>query len=348
MVPNTTIIGSGITGLLLAYDLQTYGMQALVIDKGHKPGGRLASKALNKELLIDSGSRWFQSPRLNRHSLVQKCLSEINAEKMDPARFSEHARHLLRHHSENEIWQLNTSFRSFSQKLAESSTVSQGLTLKKVEKAGTQWLMTLQPSNGLPCTTIETQNLVLTMPWPQVAELLNNSGLATQELIRQSSERIRYEPALVALLRLRTTQDYSQTPNFLTFSGDSVLQICHWGPLDDGSDEIWAYLECSPEFSKKQWDESPDTVLEAIKTTASNPFGLNAEVLDSIFHRWKYARIKPESECFPEPIIIQEQPLLLVAGEAFGVKPGHPAGIVSAQHSAKFASEFILQLTRNH
>lgn len=343
MAPITTIIGSGITGLLLANDLQTHGMQVMVIDKGHKPGGRLATKTLRNELLIDSGPRWFQSPCLLPHPLIQKCLNEINAEKMDPSRFSEHARHLLRHHPENEIWQLNTSFRRFSQKLAESCPVSQGLTLKKIEKTGMQWLMTLQPSNSQTYTTLETQNLVLTMPWPQVAELLNNSGLATQELIRQGSDRICYEPALVALLRLRTTQDYSQTPNFLTFSDDSVLQICHWESLDDGTAEIWAYLECSPEFSNKHWDESPETVLEAIKTSASNPFGLNAEVLDSIFHRWKYARIQTESECYPEPIVIQEYPLLMITGEAFGVKPGQSAGIVSAQHSARLASASILQ-----
>ena len=56
--PSVLIVGAGIAGIACAQALHRAGVSARVIDRGHKPGGRMASRTVNGRT-VDLGAAYF-------------------------------------------------------------------------------------------------------------------------------------------------------------------------------------------------------------------------------------------------------------------------------------------------
>ena len=86
------IVGAGLTGLTAAHHLQEAGVDAVVVDKGRTPGGRMATRRVG-EARFDHGAQHFsvRSPEFRSqvdgwatHGLVREWLS--SASIAEPAR----------------------------------------------------------------------------------------------------------------------------------------------------------------------------------------------------------------------------------------------------------------------
>jgi predicted NAD/FAD-dependent oxidoreductase len=67
-VGRVLIVGAGVAGLLAAHELRANGHDVLLVDKGHQPGGRLATRRVG-DATFDTGAQFLtvRDPRVAVH-----------------------------------------------------------------------------------------------------------------------------------------------------------------------------------------------------------------------------------------------------------------------------------------
>jgi renalase len=63
--PEVAIVGAGLSGLTCARQLATAGLFVNVFDKGRRPGGRMSTRGLDRDLSFDHGCQYFQLTHLD-------------------------------------------------------------------------------------------------------------------------------------------------------------------------------------------------------------------------------------------------------------------------------------------
>lgn len=304
---DVVVVGSGVCGLTIAHTLRERGQSVLLLDKGSRPGGRLASRPLGGLLLNASVANVISDDDEVMAEITRRTGATFtplaDRDGYESGRYSE--------------W-------SFSQPAGDiaatwaTGAVVQRTFITHVEVQPNGLFHVVPHGTGDP---IAAEHVVLTAPLPQSAEILRLGGVdVTPPLAAVSYERCD------VLLCVVVGPEASE--HFLDES--TVIDLIRLRHRDD-TGLVWLEL-----FANSQWSAlnayADANFTHALLLHELRRLYPGARVMNSELQRWRYANAR-----FTVPNFTfdaeQGAPGLIVAGDGFGIMREHPNGIERAVRS---------------
>jgi predicted NAD/FAD-dependent oxidoreductase len=300
MTTDVLVIGAGISGLLCATELQRAGLSVRVLDKGRGFGGRMATRRMAGGRL-DHGAQFFtvRDPRFQRY--VDEWL-EAGV-----------IREWFRHGEEDSNPEGYPRYCGVSgmtdapKHLAASLDVVREERITELSRDVDVWIATSASGR-----VFSAANLVITIPMPQAATLLETSGLNYAGTDEAALKQIRYSQGLATLAIL-------DGPSGLPEGGFKRLFTSPLSWIADNqtkgiSPDVSAVtIHSDAEFAKAHWD-SPDEIRGRLMLDAAEPY-LASAVVEFKCHRWGFTSpLNPWQENFYANPSLR----LVLAGDSFG------------------------------
>lgn len=293
------IVGAGATGLSLARLLSDEGRNVLVLDKSHRPGGRIATKSVGG-VSLDTAANSMDSTDPEVQALLSGWVKAQWTTRADSAGLQR--------------WNFHNSARDVAEMWAY------GL---KIQRSHITHLVTSDPDlvgvvrHGFG-DVIWGRTVVLTAPVPQSQAIIAYSDLVLDYELDQVSYRRRQ--VLLASLE-----------------GDGVDPDSHWStdiiesvrlrPHPEGLLGIEAFA--TENWSAATWDEDSTISQGRLLLELGLLLG-HARVVDTQVMRWRYALTE---QSYPEPFWRHpEVARIWMAGDGFGEmgRPGIERAVLSA------------------
>jgi renalase len=287
------IIGAGLTGLLLARELQKNGRRPLLLEKSRGPGGRMSTKRV-EGAVFDQGAQFFtaRTPRFAAE-IESWCEAGIAAPWPDGAPY----RYVGR-----------PAMNAVGKHLSNGLEIRRETKVLAVKRNAEAWEISVENQ-----PTLHSRELVLTAPVPQSLALLAAGGGALPSDLSTELRGLDYHPCLALML---------------TLAGPSALPAGGLAP-EDGGPVRWiadntrkgvspgtsaaVTVHLAPVFSDENYGRSEAEVL-ALVTPVITPW-LGAAVTGVALHRWRYSEPKARHR---EPCVWVPELRLGIAGDAIG------------------------------
>jgi len=296
------VVGSGVCGLTISHTLRERGQSVLLLDKGSRPGGRLASRPLGGKLLNASVAAVIARD----DEVIVEIARRTGANFEAPADRGGHRE-----------WVFARPASDIAAAWATGAVVqSNFVTHLDVKRTGL--IQVVPHGTGDP---IATRKVVLTAPMPQSAEILRLSGVDVPPALAS----VTYERRDVLLCVVAGTEEGERFPE--TSEALDLVRLRH----RDDSGLVWLEL-----LSTSRWSDSHANVdtnfAHAALLLELRRLHPGARVLRSTLKRWRYANasITVADATFAAS---QSAPGLYLAGDAFGPEREHHSGIARAVRS---------------
>lgn len=284
------IIGAGMAGLSAARILTQKGHEVIVLDKGRGVGGRMSTRTI-KNAKADHGTQYFSVKTPEFQTLISELQSDnITAEW-----------HLAQR--ENVRYIGAEGMNAIPKKMASSLPV---LINEKVVLIDNN---TVKTESG---NIYDFDNLLITMPIPQVIDLFENSKIDFSEKDKSVIAEIEYEPcmAVVAVLKEPTK----------IVSGGIILenQPISWiaDNFQKGITQIpTVTIHASSAYSAKRFDDNVDEVAKDMLSSV-NQYVNSENIVSSQTHRWRFSNATKRYEAHFYQI---ENQAIYLAGDGFGI-----------------------------
>ena len=292
------IIGSGLAGLAAGQLLQEAGHNVLILDKGHRAGGRMATRRADG-FLFNHGAQ-FVTARSAAFSAV--C-----------ARAAE-AGHLAK-------WPLDGRADAFSgtpamRGLAEF--MAEGLAIR--QRAEVQDITRVKPCSELhdgslklqlaDQTMITCRHLIVTCPAPQTSQLLRKVA----PKLSARAKPVIYAPCWTVMVGFPTPIDL---PRAIIQKPVGPISWATYEPMRPGASQTAAVtLQATAAFSKIQLEALPADVCDHLLTAFANQQNITLPYPSYLAaHRWRYAKV--EKACPPDELfhITDMDSSIFVAGD---------------------------------
>jgi renalase len=292
-VRDCLIIGAGLAGLSAASVLQDQGWDVVLIDKGRKPGGRMATRQFAGNA-VDYGAQFFT---VRDAGFAEEVAVWERAGLVAP--WFETGGHVR--------YRGVQGMNSIPAHLAARFDVRSGVRVESLRASNGAWLVTTDTSESL-----ETSAVILTPPVPQSLAL---SAPFEAELDPGTAGILRwiaYDPCLSLVVALDgpsaiANPGYAYLDGDLSWAADNSSKFRRDEPSR-------VTLHASPAFSRAHWDAAPEAIANQMITAARDL--LRANVTEWHFHRWRYSA--PVS-VDPKRCLMSRTPAPIVyAGDAFG------------------------------
>lgn len=288
---DTLVIGAGMSGISAARYLQEQGLSVVLLDKGSRPGGRMACRPIHGQL-IDHGAQYFSA----ESEEFKAALNPLIANKSIKPWFKLDDQKKERYISPD-------GMNSVPKALASNLEIIQQEKVLQIEAI----------SEGYKANDISAKSLILTPPVPQTLEILENSGVKLANYNELAA--LKYDPCIALLV---VTKLKYQLGNSLYMRETDPSKLISW-ITDNGNKLEGDYLpgsaltiHLSPSGSSKMlsWEKAD------ISSHVLNHLELKPEeVLDVFVHKWRYSiPVKPLSCGF---IPLEPLDKALIAGEIF-------------------------------
>lgn len=152
----TLVVGAGMAGLACGARLQAAGWSVVVLDKGRRPGGRVATRDTAAGC-FDHGAQFFTC-RTAEFAAAVKSTGTAAATWRIAGR-------------DAPVWTGQPTLQSFAQSLSRGLDVRCGQQVAEVERQGDGWLVRGHAAADRLPFTLAADHLVLTLPLPQLAAL---------------------------------------------------------------------------------------------------------------------------------------------------------------------------------
>lgn len=270
--PQVLIIGAGMSGLTAARELLDAGVRPTVLDKGQKPGGRMATRTLG-EARFDHGAQHFgmRDPAFRRIAndwMEAGIVREwFHAESGDPD-----AAPNVRHGAIG-------GMRNVAEHLARGIDVHTSVKATRLDVAGGR--VEAHGNDGL---LAEGTAVIVTAPVPQTLELLDASSLPPPDDLRDQLEQVAYDPCLAVMARLDGTaalRGGHATPESgpIAWIGDNEHKGVSPVPA--------VTIHSTPEFARRHMSAAVDEWVKALCDAAAAELG--SPIVEAAGHRWRYS-----------------------------------------------------------
>jgi renalase len=307
------IIGAGMAGLTAAWRLVRGGWKVVLLDKGRRPGGRMATRRVG-EGLGDHGAQFFTV----RDSKFKGAVERWQAAGWVRPWFEE---------SGHTRYRAAQGMSALAGRLAESLDIRCGTRVQRVEAAGGIWSVVADCGDRY-----DAGALLVTAPAPQVAML---PGLCEQmpEAVTDALRNIQFDPCF-ALLAALDGPSLVPAPGYVRpesgpaeWIADNAMKGISGGPV--------VTVHAGPQFSR-EYLEAPEAEIVAALIDAAEPW-LGSRVIAHHLHRWRFSRpVAPAAE----PFLFSESPApVALAGDAFGgarMEGAFLSGLAAAERIAMF------------
>jgi renalase len=297
---------------MAAQHLRMAGVAATVIDKGNRPGGRMATR-LFEGAMFDYGAQFF-TVRHERFASFQRDWLDSGLVRVWSNGFNDqqdgHPRFIG-----------NAGMNSIAAQLTQGIEVRSAVKVSRILPSGNQWTLETDFDE-----TLVADALIVTAPVPQTLALLDFDFPEEQ---RVALEKVTYERCLALMAILTEPVDLPEPGASQIVDGEPVSWMA-----DNQRKGITALANCvtihaGSQFSLENWDRSAEEVAGKLLD------GRNASAWK--LHRWKYA--KPITMHAERSMVIQAQNPLVLAGDGFG-----EARVEGAALSGLSAAERLLEL----
>jgi renalase len=279
LVAHVVVVGAGIAGLLAAHALRGAGHDVTVVDKGHRPGGRMATRRIGTAT-FDTGAQFLtvRDPRVAAHLDGWVAAGVVRpwfrgAPDLDAADEPEgHAR-----------YRGDPTMRSLPQHLAEGLPIRLATMVDEVVSSTDAWRLTLRGRDGRPRPPITGDALLLTPPIPQTRQLLATVPL--EPGTSTTLAEITFAPCL-AILAVPEGPTALPPRGAVRLASEPVAWITD--NLRSGASATPAVtVHATAAFSREHWDR-PDLEVGRDLLRAARPvLGCLATMVG--VHRWRYA-----------------------------------------------------------
>ena len=282
-------------GLTAAGLIAAEGHVVTVLDKGRRPGGRMATKELRGGAHADHGAQFFTVRTEPFSAVVEQWVADGTVHEWCRGFSSEdgHPR-----------FAVANGMAELAAHMSVGLDVRPSVHVDAVRSAGDQWAVTWPATPHGAAGLIEAHVVVLTPPAPQAAALVA-SEVTIPELT--------YEPMLSLLVAL------GDSPSVPSPGGVQLDDDPTWSWIGDnvakGASDLPAVtLHTRADVAASRWDEDNEALTVDL-LRAAEPWVRDAEVIDVRLHRWRYATpLEPQ----PEPCLVRAGGRLVFAGDAFG------------------------------
>jgi predicted NAD/FAD-dependent oxidoreductase len=282
-----------VAGLTAARSLGDVGHEVVVVDKGRRPGGRLATTEFAGGARGDHGAQFFtvRSTELEREFDRWMADGVVHEWCRGFAAPDGHPRYVG-----------TGGMAALAAGLARGLDVRQSSHVDAIVPADGAWSVSWPSGHGTPAGSLAADVVLLTCPVPQSAALLG-PGVDIPE--------IAYDPTLSLVVALDGPAAVPP-PGGVQLTGDPVWSWVGDNQAKGASTAPAVTLHTTTAVAAERWDDDAET-LTADLLAAATPW-LGASAVDVRLHRWRFATpVQPWPERW-----LEVAPGAFLAGDAFG------------------------------
>lgn len=260
------IIGAGIAGLACARRLSDAGLKLVVFDKGRNAGGRTATRRVTGGIQLDHGAQYFTARSPEFSSVLGSMLTYGAAALWDDG-------------SEKPHFVGIPGMDALARYLGRDLEIHQSTEVVAVRQARNGWAIDIGAEKH------QFNMVVITIPAPQIINLLGQSGVFADEL-----EGVGFDPCLTLMAAL---EPLSAHP-FVTCADmdDTLAWIAEDSSKPDRGTEACWVAQASPSWSAKYLNSDSAAIAAMMLPMLCDRLGItNAKVRYATAHRWRYAKV---------------------------------------------------------
>jgi renalase len=323
-VPSCIVVGAGISGLLVASELQDEGWQATVLEKNHSVGGRMATRRVGGGS-FDHGAQFFTVRGERFAGVVEGWLSAGVAAEWTRGFADAEGEPKEDGYPRYRGAEGMTSIPEYVSRNLDVRTDGRVVTIDAGEDG---WVVTCE--SGL---RVAGDALVLALPVPQALGLVSSGNYQLSDEARRNLEAISYDPCLALMVLLDGPTGVPE-PGGMQIKGE---------PLDWISDNRrkgisqapGITIHAGPQWSRSHFDDGEWEVARSLISLAGDRLGtdLTPSVVETSLSRWRYSWV---TNTHTEPCLVAtEDPPLLFCGDAFEqpkIEGAVLSGLAAADH----------------
>jgi predicted NAD/FAD-dependent oxidoreductase len=306
------VVGAGISGLLLARDLQARGADVVVLEKSRGVGGRLATKRVGPAV-FDQGAQFF-TVRDERFRTVVNEWRGAGIATTWPGRETERVIGVA-------------GMTALPKALAASLPLQrEHRVTRAMRHASGCWELEIE-THGM----LRAERLVLTAPVPQSLALLEPGLLAPA--VHEALSLLTYHPCLALLLALDgpsavPPEGFAPSAGAIRWVADNSLKGVSPGPAGALT------LHTTPAFAAQHYGESVEEVAARLRSEIEPWLG-GSGIVSTTLHRWKFSEPKA---AHPEPFVWLPDLALGFCGDSFGGPRVEGAAVSGLALAARIAT----------
>lgn len=267
------VVGAGMSGLTAARELQEAGHDVVVVDKGRRPGGRMATRR-------DGDATWDHG--------AQFLTAKTDAFTAAVTQWQDRGIAATWFHGSPDVGSAEAAdghprfrgaptMRALPEALADGLTVRCGVRLEELRHTAARWVAL--DADG---AHLQADAVVLTAPAPQSLALLR--GTAVGDDVVEGLHAVRYEPCWAALVRPDATPDLPEHGALRL--DDHALHFVTDNQRKGVSAAPSVTLHASAERTDELLDHPGDVVGRLLLDDAAD--WVSGEVVRT--HRWRWSR----------------------------------------------------------
>jgi renalase len=317
------IVGAGMAGLVAAHELTAAGHGVTLVDKGHRPGGRMATRRVGAAT-FDTGAQFLTARDPRFLGLVERWRGAGTARwwfdgAPDQARGSALDLGLAHptegtppggHTDANPRFRGHPTMRAIAEHLAAPLDVHLDTRVTSITVGPVGWHLRVTDHEASRRSELSGDALLLTPPAPQALDLL--AGVAVADDTRRTLERLTFDPCIAVLavpagrptLPSRGAVRLSEGP--VAWITDNVVSGASSAPA------VTVHGEAA--WSRARFDDADAEVARDLLAAAHPVIGTTLEPV--YVHRWRYAA--PTTRAARASLLDTDAGApLAVAGDAF-------------------------------
>lgn len=307
MAVDVLIIGAGLSGLMAAHTLKDRGYTVQLIDKGHYVGGRLATRLVGDNGVVDYGAQFFTARTDTMQEYVDKWLEQDRVYIWSTGWSDGSIKRTVsdghpRYVAKGGMIQL-------AEYLAEGLDIVVGSRITSIQLERENW--TLVNKDG---DVYNGRALLMTPPPPQSLVLLGSSTIQLDENDRTELAKIQFGPCLCGIHEIDGEIELPGPGAVQNFSND-VYWIAD-NHAKGISDTVIVTTHANAKFSRQYWDVSEAEIITELDAVVQPYLNENAKITHTQLKRWHYSI--PLITYPKEYLMAENLPNLVFAGDAFG------------------------------
>lgn len=292
---------------MAARTLEASGYAVRLIDKGPRPGGRLATDRIGRRGLADYGAQFFTARAVVLQNYVDQWLAQDwvyvwgtgwSDGSLKPVAADGHPRYAAR-----------GGMNQLAAHLAQGLDIALHRAAASIQMTAGGWRLTDESG-----AVHQAPALVMTPPAPQTLELLNASDLQLHPQDLNELRRIRFGPCLCGLHEINGEVDLPPPGAMQNFQSD-----IYW-IADNQAKGISAAkiitTHASPKYSRQHWDASPADIIAKLEAALRPYLQPGGRIVNTQLKKWRYSI--PLTTHPHECLLAKDLPNLVFAGDAFG------------------------------
>ena len=289
------VVGAGVTGLAAARVLTDAGHDVMVLDKGRRVGGRLATRVFANGGRADAGAQFFtvRSNEFARAVAAWQAMGLVHEWCRGFSSNDGHARYAVR-----------GGMSQLAEALAYGLAVRRSIRVEDIRQEAGRITVAWPEAHGHGAGSVVTDAVVVTVPIPQASALLGSDVLVPS---------ISYLPTLSLMVALDRSVEISPSGG-LQLTDHPVLSFVGDNQAKGTSVSSVITFHSTSDFAAQRLDD-PISSISDLLLQAARPYLKGASVLEAQLQRWRYAT---PAEVFPERTFGIEDGRVILAGDAFG------------------------------